>query len=568
MRYSYKLFNCEFGREPYQMNYSRILFTTGLLACLSLAPASAQQPELKVKIGRDTTYIDGPITKDGYVDYIAHLNKVLSKDVTAENNAAVLLLKASPGEITSEKYMKRYCKALGIAPLPLKGDYYQDAFKYAWSEEERKRKRKLTDVEKNEIMESIREEYDKVMEGPWKRAEHPLFAKWLDDNEKYLDLIRKASLRKHYYHPMLGGDGEGDPGSVIAILLPQVQSSREYGRALTIRAMMYLGEGKIEKCTEDLLTMRRLGNHIATGSTIVEQLVGIAIIGMTQSVEQKMAFSGRLSADELLDYRSKMNKTRAKTNMVKSFGQCERFMYLDAVQQVMRGGATGLNEIVGMAGSGFDGGTAPKTQMRKLVDQVISNSTDWMITMQEGNRIYDKYENILKSDDWVVQDKGLEQMDKEIQEITKSVGGTAGMVKAMLGGPEYRGKMMGKVFVSLLLPALNAATTAERRAQVMDDLTYIVLSAAAHKAEMGDFPESIKNFRGRAGDNLPIDRYAEDDYHYQRKGEGFIVYSIGPNRKDDQGRGVYNEESRDGDDFGAGYDSVKAETPPFQSKIN
>ena len=62
------------------MKKSNIFLVAGLLACLDFVPASGQETELKVKIGRDTTYIDGPITKDGYVDYIAHLNKVLSKN--------------------------------------------------------------------------------------------------------------------------------------------------------------------------------------------------------------------------------------------------------------------------------------------------------------------------------------------------------------------------------------------------------------------------------------------------------------------------------------------------------
>ena len=531
----------------------RLLFT-GVISALNLLPLSdgvAQEP--KVKIGKETTYIEGPLTKDGYIDYVSHLNSVLSKGVTPENNAAVLLLKASPGEINNEKFLKRYCKALGIKPLSLKGDYFQNYYRFAISEAEASKGRPLTPQERLETQEAIEKDFEKAGSGPWKKTEIPSMARWMDANEKPLKLVRQATLRSRYYHPMLNSGEDGEKFPMIAILLPQAQATRSYARALMVRSMMYLGEGDVGQCTEDLLTMRRLGNHVASGATVVEQLVGIAIVGIAQGQERKMAFSGKLSLEQLVDYRSRMEKHRMKSNMVRSFSECERFMYLDSVQQVMKHGMTALSEITGSGG----GNSGSQTRMQELMDKVVSSSTDWSITMKEGNRLYNKYENQLKTDDWVEQDEALAKMEKEIQQMTSEIRGTSAVVKAMLGGPEYRGKMMGKIFVGMLLPALNAASTAEKRAKVMDDLSYIILSASAHRAEKGEYPESIDRFSRSVVKKLPIDRYARDDYRYRRQENGFIVYSIGPNRKDDDGNGAYNERMDIGDDYGAGYDSVK-----------
>lgn len=529
--------------------------TTALLICLMAhSPAWAQKVEPKVKIGPDTTVIDGPLTADGYIDYVGHLNEVLKKGVTPENNSAVLFLKAYPGEITTKKFMKKYCEALGIAPVPLKKDnHFLDYYRFAIEDAKAKKGAKLNPEEQSRAQKAIDKDYEKATEGPWKRKDIPSMAKWMDSVEEPMKLITKGAKRSRYYHPLINLEEDGS-GHMITVLLPQAQSSRGFARALVVRAMMYLGEGEIDKCLDDILTMRRLGNHVASGATIVEQLVGIAIIGIAQDAERKVAFSGKLSADELLDYRAQMAKHRIRSNMAKSFSNCERFMYLDAVQQVMKRGMKGLNEIVGMAG-GMDSGGRPQTKMQEMLDKVITSSTDWSLTMKEGNKIYDRYESELKDASWEAQDKALQSMEAEVQKISQEVSGSSAMFKAVLGGPEYRGKMMGKIFVSMLLPALNAASGAEKRSKVMDDLSYVVLSIAAHKAENGEYPRSLQDLKGDAGKDIPVDKYADADYRYRRNGEGFLVYSIGPNRKDDNGNGVYNEKMNEGDDYGAGYES-------------
>ena len=48
----------------------------------------------KFTISKETTFVTGPVDKDGYIDFAAALNERLGKGVTAENNANVLIWKA------------------------------------------------------------------------------------------------------------------------------------------------------------------------------------------------------------------------------------------------------------------------------------------------------------------------------------------------------------------------------------------------------------------------------------------------------------------------------------------
>lgn len=54
----------------------------------------AEWGKTQLEIGRETTYITGPLNDDGTVNYVAYLNARYGKGVTPENNAAVILARA------------------------------------------------------------------------------------------------------------------------------------------------------------------------------------------------------------------------------------------------------------------------------------------------------------------------------------------------------------------------------------------------------------------------------------------------------------------------------------------
>ena len=61
-------------------------------------PIKAKNGAGTFTIGKATTYVTGPLDKNGYIDYAAALDERLSKDVTTANNANALLWKAiGPG---------------------------------------------------------------------------------------------------------------------------------------------------------------------------------------------------------------------------------------------------------------------------------------------------------------------------------------------------------------------------------------------------------------------------------------------------------------------------------------
>jgi hypothetical protein len=68
------------------------LLALGLLAVVGRG--ADKKPEPKFTLGKETTYITGPLDEDGYVDYATALNERLRKGIKPEENANVLLWKA------------------------------------------------------------------------------------------------------------------------------------------------------------------------------------------------------------------------------------------------------------------------------------------------------------------------------------------------------------------------------------------------------------------------------------------------------------------------------------------
>ena len=103
------------------------------LACAAEAPPPpAPARHVAVALGPDTTVITAPLNPDGTPNYLAAINARLATGVTAENNAAVMLLQAmGPDAIFKREARAKIYAALHLASLPEEGPYFTDLARYA-----------------------------------------------------------------------------------------------------------------------------------------------------------------------------------------------------------------------------------------------------------------------------------------------------------------------------------------------------------------------------------------------------------------------------------------------------
>jgi len=63
----------------------------------------------------------------------------------------------------------------------------------------------------------------------------------------------------------------------------------------------------------------------------------------------------------------------------------------------------------------------------------------------------------------------------------------------------------------------------------------VFLALLAYKDTFGGYPASLDELRSKLGWKLQADPFSGKDFVYKRKGNGFLLYSIGPNLRDDGG---------------------------------
>src|SRR5882724_6810589 len=102
------------------------LLVLGILVTLAAADDNKEATPKKHRgtftISKETTYVTGPLDKDGYIDYAAALNKEFGKGITPRTNATVLLWKAiGPHPEGGKPMPAEYFKLLGMESPPEKG---------------------------------------------------------------------------------------------------------------------------------------------------------------------------------------------------------------------------------------------------------------------------------------------------------------------------------------------------------------------------------------------------------------------------------------------------------------
>jgi len=91
------------------------------------------------------------------------------------------------------------------------------------------------------------------------------------------------------------------------------------------------------------------------------------------------------------------------------------------------------------------------------------------------------------------------------------------------------------MFSRLTLPAIAKSFAAWARNEADLQQARIVAAFKIHKIEHGAYPESLDALSPTILDPLPKDPFTGEDFVYRKDGDGFILYSVGDNLKDDGG---------------------------------
>ncbi|NQU23273.1 MAG: hypothetical protein HQ567_18495, partial [Candidatus Nealsonbacteria bacterium] len=514
------------------VNRSVVLYLSlsiGVVPCLlraGEAPTKKRGP--LITVSKETTRITSPLREDGYVDYVAALNEMCSAGVTPENNAIVPLWRAmGPGDI-SEKIREDYFRQLGIPPLTEEGDYFVSFEDYLRGQ----------GIEESE---DTNRQWERSRQGPWSGKDCPAAAGWLKANEKPLRQIVEASRRTRYYSPLIATDDDVAP--LVSVMLPACSEMRCAARALTARAMLYMGQGKTDRARQDLLACHRLGRLSGQGPTLIDALIGIAIDSVACQGDTAVVQSGELTANQAKKYRAELLRLAPSSRMVDKIDTGERFMFLDSVAGIAREGPMALQQLAG-------GGSGEPVIAEKLLKWATRRAIDWDEVLRMGNSYYDRMVEGGRKPTRAERNVASDELLAEVKKLAAALKDPKSIAMTLLSGKSPRQiatQQMGGLFIALLLPAVDAAIDAEYRGTMRMEVTQLAFALAGYRADHDGYPAKLQQLVPKYAETLPKDAFSDGPLQYKHSDTGYLLYSIGRNGEDEGGRNRHQDPEAEDD---------------------
>ena len=495
-----------------------VALAVAMIACeVVLQWPRAREP---IRISPQTTVVKGPRNADGTIDYLAVLNSACTKGVTRQNNAGPLLLGALGPE--GDKYWQWYystaVQALGVEDPPRPKACYTPWAAWlhdhqvaasqptagAWSEET------VTGLPLLGTLLTQLQSGDRV----------PLLRAWLADNQPALDQIVAATRMPRYYLPLFAPDDE--PQVAGAHQMPMM-AFRDTAHALGVRAMLKLRAGKVEAAWQDILAIHRLARLTSQGPTLTQQLVANAIESWAIDAGTIVATRGHLSARAARSMLRDLLDLPPPCDMVSAIDRYDRFMALDLVMSLYRGGQ--------LEGKKLDSG-----------------DWDWNELLLELNGWYDRAVDVMRIERLRDRKRADQALQADLQAEFDRVSGKVRTVLVGLGGRltrKARTRTLGALLMSMLMPSALATSQVRDATETMMDMEKTAFALAAFRAEHGRWPKALSELTPGYLSAVPIDRFGEGPLIYRPTPRGYVLYSVGPNQQDDGG--IMSQMAKEGD---------------------
>ncbi len=341
------------------------------------------------------------------------------------------------------------------------------------------------------------------------------------DNEQTLAFMR---LRAQATGEKLEPATEQDPlvPPTMGVLLPHLSELRSVARFLVLDAREHLTRGEFAEAWGSLDIAHRLGGLLYTGQTIIEQLVGAALVAMsTNEMRSALHRTGdALTAQELALVKASHVVTMPICTIKGNF-RAELFFFNDSVQYMFTDDGNGNGHLIPSQFAKLTAIGAPATaeQMGWFgtdagMVAMAAVHADRRETVAKYHELWDKKEELYSLP---LYDPRRAEADRVVDAIKNDV-----------TGQRY-------ALISLILPNLWRANQIIREATMNELATRTLVAILQNRLDRGALPQRLGELTPASLAAVPIDEYSGMHLRYLQEGGDFKLYSVGENLQDDGG---------------------------------
>ncbi|WP_442483748.1 hypothetical protein [Aeoliella sp. SH292] len=522
----------------------RLLIATGVALLVFVAYFAWQiaGPPAPIIVSPQTTVITAPLADDGLPDYSAYLLGKMKQGVTPENNGAIPFLRALwPAQVPLEGQAP-LCKELGM-PIPPQDGMKELDIDQAFCEKLLKHyKREFglnqgsniaasevpqdEETEEGGLEESDPESdleawiqldlFGHIQDQPWSAAGIPLVAKWVEDYASEYDLLHQAAAKDHFYLPPT--ELLTDPEiPLFSIFDSSMMSVRTAMRSLLIRGYMRLGSGDTAGAWADCKAIYSL-SQLAPAYSARIRFIPIACEMCAHRLTTNILASDDLTPELAEQIHTFLMSLPPHDSMGETIDEHERLLFV-----------TGVLDLAGVRKSN----TKNPGSLRKSfgpLEPLSHLAMDWNTMLTLGNEWYDKLTDNFKLP-YQERNAAIDVLEAEIDAAGTP---TVGVVVTSALSRDARSRHVGNAIASLLVPGFSAMADSVDRANAELQLQQIATALAVHRATLGSYPDSLSDIDKSLLAQQTVDPYG-NAVVYRRTSDGFLLYSLGPNAKDDEG---------------------------------
>jgi hypothetical protein len=160
--------------------------------------------------------------------------------------------------------------------------------------------------------------------------------------------------------------------------------------------------------------------------------------------------------------------------------------------------------------------------------------------------MYDRCIAALRINDREEREQEIADVLDELKALKDQAKAPAVVLRSLIG-PTGRGERMGIIVVGLMFPAYQKLQNAADRHEQTQLNLRLAFTLAAFRADHGRYPAKLDELVPKYFERIPDDVFSGKPLIYRLVGAGYLLYSVGQDGKDDDGRS-YDDEPR-GDDI-------------------
>ncbi len=472
-------------------------------------------PDVPIRVSRETTFLTQPLAADGLPDYGEAKLAAMGPAPKPEDNAAVELLQVMWPLGFQATDLPAVCKALGIPDVaPVES---------------------LQVPSKEAAAEMDRVMYDPSgSRRPWTGAEFPEIEGWLVAQAAALDRLVAAADRPRCWLPwpaLLGSES-----NVYQIRGPNMRC-RDVANKLCWRAMWHAGAGRHAAAWRDIRAVYRFSRLLADptdfpGASAFLHAFDTSAQADAALTHGLLALPG-LPAELLGEIRRDLDRLGPLSDPADLF-RGERLNVIDWITFLYRmpGGRTARRQALVRPVLVLADAAAPAwfeamwSRMDTYDQLAVRTSLDWNVALERVNAYFDAADSAMRLPSHTARKAALERLGKDFI-VRHFVKGT--------WSREFRSSLLGQIYTSSLHGALDISS----RGQASFDLARVAAALAAWKADRANdnepYPKTLDELVPQYLSAVPLDSFIEKPFFYERRGEGYLLASMGDNGAYDGG---------------------------------